>query len=86
MGEMKASKYDEVSARKANPYKRTIKGVEVDLYDILAAYGVGDYARCHAIKKLFCAGQRSGGKSKVQDLREARWTIERAIEIEEGKG
>jgi hypothetical protein len=65
-----------------NPYRKTIGGQEMDLYDLFAAYEVTDQAVGHAIKKLMCAGKRIGGKSRVQDLKEARWSIDRAIEIE----
>lgn len=51
-----------------NKYQRTIKGVTVDVYDVLAAFGVTCQARGHAIKKLLMAGQR-GHKDEAQDLR-----------------
>jgi hypothetical protein len=37
-------------------------------------------ATAHAIKKLLMAGER-GHKDKVQDLKEAKQSIERAIEL-----
>jgi len=52
----------------------------VDVYDVLAAFGVTCPARQHAIKKLLAAGKR-GGKSEVQDLEEARLSIQRSIEL-----
>lgn len=64
-----------------NKYIRTIKGVEIDIYDILAAWGVTCPATQHAIKKLMMPGQR-GGKGKAQDLTEARDAVLRAIELE----
>lgn len=42
---------------------------------------VGDSAIEHAWKKLTCAGARSGGKSKIQDLEEAKWSIQNAINM-----
>ena len=77
--------FDVNEAKKTNPYRKTIKGVEIDVYDIIDAYGVTDYAIAHAIKKLLCLGKRSGGKSVVQDMREAAWSIDRAAEIVESK-
>lgn len=68
------------SAMPANKYQRTIKGVTVDVYDVLAAFGVTCQARGHAIKKLLMAGQR-GHKDEAQDLREAVQAIERSIEL-----
>ena len=64
----------------SNKYQRTIKGVTVDVYDVLAAFGVTCQARGHAIKKLLMAGQR-GHKDEAQDLREAVQAIERSIEL-----
>lgn len=75
-----------------NPYARTIRKwrlrgdvrefvgeLEVDVYDIAAAYGLGP-ATTHALKKLCDRG--TGEKSRVQELREAIASIERAIEME----
>lgn len=75
-----------------NRYTRTIRGItnadsgigfvisNVDVYDVLIAFGVTCPARQHAIKKLLCAGQR-GTKSESDDLKEAKQSIERAIEL-----
>lgn len=71
------------AAPPANKYQRTIKGVTVDVYDVLAAFGVTCQARGHAIKKLLMAGQR-GHKDEAQDLREAVQAIERSIQLTEG--
>ena len=72
--------YDAVTT---NKYQRIIKGVTVDVYDVLAAFGVNCQARGHAIKKLLMAGQR-GHKDGAQDLREAMQAIERSIQLTEG--
>lgn len=61
----------------------TSKG-EVDVYAVLDAFQVTCPARQHAIKKLLCAGLRGKG-SPVQDLREARDVVDRAIELEEAR-
>lgn len=66
-----------------NCYKVSVKGLDIiDVYDVLALYGVESHAVGHAVKKLLCAGGR-GAKPVLQDLREAIGSIERAIEIEE---
>lgn len=72
--------FDIVAAKKENPYRRKIRSETVDLYDIFNAYDI-PYGVGHAIKKLFCLGKRSGGKTALQDLEEAHWTLGRAIEI-----
>lgn len=73
------------SLAESNKYQRTIKGVTVDVYDVLAAFGVTCQARGHAIKKLLMAGQL-GHKDEAQDLREAVQAIERSIELASGGG
>jgi len=60
-----------------NIYQRNILGVEIDVYDIQDAYGVG-HPEAHAIKKLLLSGDR-GYKDKIQDLTEAKKSIDRAI-------
>lgn len=74
------------SARPArSKYHREIKpGVFIDVYSVLVAFGVTNPADAHAIKKLLMPGMR-GHKDGVQDRREAIASIQRAIEIEEGK-
>lgn len=64
-----------------NKYQRTVKGVSIDVYDVLKAWNVTNPAVQHAIKKLLQPGQR-GVKSVAQDLCEAKQSIERAIELE----
>lgn len=54
----------------------------VDVYWILKAWEVADPCVQHAIKKLLCAGAR-GAKSKDKDLKEARDSITRAIELDQ---
>ena len=68
---------------KANKYQRTIKGVTVDVYDVLVAFDVTCPAMAHAIKKMLMPGQR-GSKNSEQDKREAIQAIERSIELSKG--
>lgn len=70
-----------IKEEKPNKYKRKVPSTEIDVYDILKAFNVVNPATQHAIKKLLCAGDR-GYKDKVQDLKEALASIERAIELE----
>ncbi len=51
-----------------------------DVYAVLIAFGVTCPAKQHAIKKLLCSGIRGKGDC-LQDLREARDAIDRAIQI-----
>lgn len=57
---------------------------KADVYTVLEAFSVTCPARQHAIKKLLCAGIRGKGDT-VQDLREARDAVERAIQMEESR-
>ena len=70
-----------IECSKPNKYKRKVHKTEIDVYDVLKAFNVVNPATQHAIKKLLCAGDR-GYKDKVQDLKEAFASIERAIELE----
>lgn len=68
---------------KPNKYQRSVKGVTLDVYDVLMAWGVTNPGVQHAIKKLLQPGQR-GDKGLVQDLTEAGQSVARAIELEGG--
>lgn len=63
-----------------NKYQRSVKGVQIDVYDVLNAFGVTCPAAQHAIKKLLMPGKR-GHKSELGDLREARASVDRAIDL-----
>ncbi len=72
--------YEEVFKQPVNKYKVPCKGIEIDVYDVLKAYGVTCPATQHAIKKLLKSGNR-GYKDNKQDLQEAIDSIKRAIEL-----
>lgn len=68
-------------------YLRPILGAvnnKIDVYAVLLTFGVMCPARQHAIKKLLCSGLRGKGNA-IQDLKEARDAIDRAIQMEESK-
>ncbi len=73
----------------SNKYSKMITGhvlggetvsVSIDIYDVLKAYEVRCPAMQHAIKKLLMPGQR-GHKSLIDDLHEAKQSIDRAIAL-----
>ena len=71
-----------------NKYHRKIHSVQsltestvVDVYSVLEAFQVSCPARQHAIKKLLCSGIRGKGDT-LQDLRETRDAVDRAIVLE----
>lgn len=62
-------------------YTRTIKGVDVDIYDVLKAWKVDNPALAHLIKKALQPGER-GHKSREQDLLDIHASAIRACELE----
>jgi len=69
-------------------FKDVSQLTELDVYRVCELFQVEDYsgATQHAIKKLLLPGQRGGGKDRAKDLREARDTLMRRLEmlIEDG--
>ena len=62
-------------------YTKTIHGVSVDVYDVLQAWGVGNPALQHLVKKALQCGQR-GHKDNAQDLQDIIDSAIRAKELE----
>jgi len=60
-------------------YHKTIKGVTMDVYDVLRAFEVTSPPIQHAVKKLLMPGNR-GHKDQLQDIQEALQSIQREIE------
>lgn len=63
-------------------YKKLPEGVtEVDVYAVCQLFGINDAAISHAVKKLMLPGARTGLKSIYNDVKEARDTLNRWIEL-----
>lgn len=62
-------------------FKDIAKYLKLDIYRVLDLYKVTDHAIGHAVKKLLLAGDRTGGKSLVDDVTEARDTLNRWLEM-----
>lgn len=65
-------------------YYKDFSGVdEADVYLVHDRFNLQDPSGCihHASKKLLLSGVRTGGKSKFDDIREARDTLNRWLEI-----
>lgn len=62
-------------------YIRKIKGIEVDVYDVLKAWNVTNPALQHLIKKALQPGER-GHKDRETDLTDILASAHRAIELE----
>ncbi len=58
--------------------------ITVDVYATIEAFAVRCPAVQHALKKLLCSGIRGKG-DVLQDLREARDSITRAIQLQEDR-
>jgi hypothetical protein len=71
--------FNESGSKYLRPVKAAING-NVDVYAVLLIFDVQCPARQHAIKKLLCSGLRGKGDA-LQDLKEARDAIDRAIQI-----
>lgn len=58
---------------------------EADVYAVAKAFDLQDSSGAlhHALKKILLCGQRNGGKGKVQDIKEARVSITRWLELED---
>ena len=63
-----------------NKYTRTIKGQQVDVYDVLKAFNVTCPALQHLAKKALCCGLR-GHKDQAQDLQDIVDSALRAQEL-----
>ncbi|MGL4249831.1 MAG: hypothetical protein ACRCR1_04100 [Aeromonas sp.] len=70
---------DEITTSK---YTKQIRGVSIDVYDILKAWGVTNPALQHLIKKALQCGER-GHKDAQQDLQDIIDSAVRAKELEQ---
>ena len=63
-------------------YFKDVSGFDVvDVYRVHRLFGVNDEALCHASKKLLLSGVRTGGKTLEQDVKEARDSLNRWLEM-----
>ena len=63
-------------------YFKDVSGYDViDVYRAHRIFGLTDEALCHASKKLLLSGVRTGGKTLEQDVREARDSLNRWLEM-----
>ena len=64
-------------------YKDVSHLTSVDVYRVHRLFDVNDPVIHHASKKLLMAGARTGEKFEVDDIREARDTLTRWLDMEE---
>ena len=73
-------------AEKYPEYYKSTKGMtEVDVYAVHAMFNVQDASGAlqHASKKILLSGVRTGGKTQLEDIKEARDTLTRFLELAE---
>lgn len=71
-------------ADKYPQYYKRVNGMQVvDVYAVHMLFDVQDPSGCiqHASKKLLLSGARTGGKSAYKDVKEARDTLTRWLEL-----
>lgn len=65
-------------------YYKSVSGLEeIDVYTVHQLFNIEDPSGCiqHASKKLLLSGVRTGGKSKIEDIQEARDTLTRFLQL-----
>src|SRR5690625_4644445 len=81
---------DVESQKMSDKYPKYYKDVSdidaVDIYKIHELFDIDDPSGAihHASKKLLLSGVRTGGKSKYDDIKEARDTLTRWLDMNEG--
>lgn len=72
-----------MSAKYPKYYKPVGELTEIDVYATHKLFNVNDPSGAiqHASKKLLLSGSRTGGKSEYDDIREARDTLTRWLEL-----
>jgi len=57
---------------------------EIDVYQVHELFQVQDLSGClhHASKKILLCGQRTGGKDRTKEIKEARDTLTRWLQIQ----
>jgi hypothetical protein len=81
-----AEHYDETPvSEKYKAYHKDVRRLDaIDVYETHRLFAIDDPSGCiqHASKKLLLSGVRTGGKTKLQDIEEARDTLNRWLEME----
>jgi hypothetical protein len=70
-------------------YYKDVSGLtEIDVYAVHHLFGIDDPSGAihHASKKLLLSGVRTGGKSKYDDVKEARDTLTRWLDMTKEDG
>ena len=82
-------KQQDVSATMSELYPQYYKDCRhidsIDVYGVHDLFGIQDESGClqHASKKILLSGKRNGGKDLYQDIKEARDTLTRKLQLME---
>ena len=71
-------------SKKYPKYYKSVEGLtEVDVYAVHMLFEIDDTSGAiqHASKKLLLSGKRTGGKTFFEDVKEARDTLNRWLEL-----
>ena len=71
-------------AQKYPQYYKNVEHLkEIDVYTVHELFNIQDPSGCiqHASKKLLLSGVRTGGKSAIEDITEARDTLTRYLQL-----
>lgn len=74
---------EQLSKKYPQYYKDVSDVTEVDVYSVHQLFNIQDASGCiqHASKKLLLSGVRTGGKSAFKDIKEARDTLTRWLQL-----
>lgn len=81
---LQKNREEDKPSEKYSKYFRSVEGLtEIDVYQVHNLFSIDDHSGAiqHASKKLLLSGVRTGGKSKYQDIKEARDTLTRWLEM-----
>ena len=82
-GEVKPTKEFTMSQKYPKYYKSVEHLKEIDVYTVHELFNIQDPSGCiqHASKKLLLSGVRTGGKTAIDDIKEARDTLTRYLQL-----
>lgn len=86
LGNKAVSANEPTMAQKYPQYYKSVGDLkEIDVYAVHHLFDIQDPSGCiqHASKKLLLSGVRTGGKSALKDIKEARDTLTRYIQLHE---
>ena len=86
LGTKTTSANEPTMAQKYPQYYKPVGDLkEIDVYAVHHLFDIQDPSGCiqHASKKLLLSGVRTGGKSALKDIKEARDTLTRYIQLHE---